>query len=207
MGIDIIIWFSPREGHDFPLLTYMRGGNESDYTMSLHCIDRFFKAINEHPLNVVVDMFCGDGHHDSHAHYDYFIAKNIVPIIPLCESSKKIYPHIERDDKIRLDTDGTPLCKAGKPMRHHQYDKRKHTHIYSCPVKRATHRNRKTIYVFREDECPEGMDCKPESSIGPYVRLKTVDDPRLFPPIPRTSKMFKETMKQRSALRKNQRRQ
>ncbi len=79
----------------------MPGGNESDYTMSLHSVDRFLKAINEHNLNMAVQMFCGDGHHDSHAHYQYFTGKFIVPIIPLCESSKALYPHLERDDKTR----------------------------------------------------------------------------------------------------------
>ncbi len=171
-------------GHDYPLLTYMPGGNESDYTLSLISMDRFLKAIKEHNLNMVVEMFCGDGHHDSNAHYEYFLEKNIVPIIPLCESSKNLYPHIVRDDKIRLDTDGKPLCEAGKRMRHHQYNKKQHTHIYSCPVKRSTHRNRKTVYVFREDECPNKLDCNPQSPLGPYVRLKSDDDPRLFPPVP-----------------------
>ncbi len=144
--------------------------------MSLHSVDRFLKAVEENNLDINVLTFCGDGHHDSHAHYKYFIGKFIVPIIPLCESSKKLFPHIERDDKTRLDTDGTPLCETGKRMRHHQYDKKKHTHIYSCPVKRATHRNRKSVYIFHEDECPNKQDCSPKSPLGPYVRLKSDDD-------------------------------
>ena len=55
------------------------------------------------------------------------------------------------------------------------------------------------MYVFHEDECPGKQDCDPQSPLGPYVNLKTSEDPRLFPPLPRSSKKFKELMKQRSA--------
>ncbi len=49
------------------------------------------------------------------------------------------------------------------------------------------------------DECPNGQDCKPDSSLGPFVYIKSETDPRLYPPIPRDSSKFKELMKQRSA--------
>ena len=84
-------------------------------------------------------------------------------------------------------------------MRRHQYDRKQNKHVFCCPAKRGTHRNGKSVYVFREDLCPAGKDCKPESSLGPFVYIKSEDDPRLFPPVPRTSRLFKEIYKQRSA--------
>jgi hypothetical protein len=188
-----------QNGHDFPLLTHMSGGNESDYTLSLKSFDRFLKAVRENDLSIDVSTFCGDGHHDAEAHYRYFGAKNVIPIIPLSLATKKAYPHLSDDSAIRLDVDGVPLCPAGKRMRRHAYNAKKQKHVYSCPVKRNTHRNHKSMYLFHEDECPRRQDCEPHSPLGPYVHLDVSSNPRLFPPLPRSSRKFKELMKQRSA--------
>jgi hypothetical protein len=199
-----------QNGHDFPLMTIMPGGNESDYTLSIRDFDRFLKAARENNLKMHIDMFCGDGHHDSYAHYEYFAAKQVIPIIPLAEKSKKPTPHLpetqadspaktQTDSPVRLDTDGTPLCPAGAKMRHHSYDKKKQTHIYNCPAKRNTHRDGKCLYVTHLEECPRKQDCAPDSPIGPLVYIKSDADPRLYPPILRESKRFKELMKQRTA--------
>ena len=186
-------------GHDFPLLSHMPGGNESDYTLSLTSFDRFLKAARENGLDINVSAFCGDGHHDAQAHYQYFGEKEVIPIIPLSTASRNAYPHLHDDSDIRLDMDGAPLCPAGKPMRRHCYNKKRQKHIYNCPAKRNTHRNGKSLYVFHEEECPRRQDCDPKSSLGPYVTLSSTTDPRLFPPLPRSSQKFKDLMKQRSA--------
>jgi hypothetical protein len=101
-----------QNGHDFPLLTIMPGGNESDYTLSLKGIDRFLKLARENDLEIRVHIFIGDGHHDSYAHYDYLKEKEIIPIIPLSEKSQKIYPHLLEDRGIRTDTSGVPFAPA-----------------------------------------------------------------------------------------------
>ena len=81
-------------GHDFPLITMMPGGNESDYNLSLKAIDHFIKAAEENGADISLSAFCGDGHHDSSAHYRYLIEKEIDPVIPLCKNSKPISPHL-----------------------------------------------------------------------------------------------------------------
>jgi len=48
-------------------------------------------------------------------------------------------------------------------------------------------------------ECPLGKDCAPDSPPGPFVRIRSADDPRLFPPLPRNTPKFKALMRQRSA--------
>jgi hypothetical protein len=188
-----------QQGHDYPLLTHMPGGNESDYTLSLTSFDRLEKALRENDLNIAIAAFIGDGHHDSYAHYRYFGEKNVLPIIPLSKPSQKAYPHLSDDSDIRLDMDGVPLCPSGIRMRHHCYDNKKNKHVYSCPAKRNTHRDGKSEYVFHEDECPGQQNCDPQSSLGPLVYIKSSTDPRLFPPLPRTSPKFQELMNQRSA--------
>ncbi len=191
-------------GHDFPLNTYMPGGNESDYTLSLKSLDRFIKAARENGLDMNIGIFCGDGHHDSYPFYEYLGEKNIIPVVPLSKSSqdkdiKQIYPHLSSDNTVRLDTDGTPLCPANKRMRHHNYSKRLKKHVYCCSAKRNTHRNGKSTYIFHQCDCPNEQDCKPDSPLGPFVYVKSETDPRLYPPIPRDSRKFKKLMNQRSA--------
>lgn len=187
-----------QSGHDFPLLTIMPGGNESDYTLSLKAFDRFQKACKENHLPIHVSTFCGDGHHDSYAHYDYFRKMNITPIIPLSDNSKRVFPHLT-DSNLKLDTDGTPVCPGGKRMRYLMYNKPKRKHIYCCPAKRSTHRDGKFIYVMHIEECPLKKDCAPDSTLKPIVYIKSSADPRLYPPIPRDSKRFKELMNHRTS--------
>lgn len=184
-------------GHDFPIHVHMPGGNESDYTLSLTSIDRTLKMLRENGSEINIGIFIGDGHHDSYAHYDYFDKKGIIPIIPLSEKSKAL-PTLPDDKTVRLNENGTPLCPEGMPMRHHQYNRKRKTHVYSCPVKRETHRQGKSVYVTHADECPRKKDCMPESPLGPLVFIKSETDNRMFPPIPRDSKQFKELQKLRS---------
>jgi hypothetical protein len=188
-----------QNGHDLPLQILMPGGNESDYTLSLKALDRLLKSMAENRKDIRITTFIGDGHHDSYAHYEYMKGKGIVPIIPLSESSEKLYPHVLEDQGVRTDTDGTPLCPAGARMRRHQYDRNKQTHVYCCPVKRNTHRGGKSVYVAHLDQCPRKQDCEPESSLGPIVYVKSEKDPRLYPPIPRATERFKNLMKLRTA--------
>jgi len=188
-----------QNGHDLPLLTLMPGGNESDFTLSLKAFDRFLKAAREHELDLDIAVFCGDGHHDSQAHYRYFEQKDVAPVIPLAEKSKQVYPHLLDEQGVTLDTDGVPLCPQGVRMRHHQYQARRHLHVYTCPAKRNTHRDGKSVYVMHPEDCPQKQDCAPKSPLAPLVYIKSDADPRLYPPIPRDSGRFKEIYKERSA--------
>ncbi|QTA86545.1 Uncharacterized protein dnm_025690 [Desulfonema magnum] len=186
-------------GHDFPLLIVMPGGNESDYTLSLTAFDRLLKAAQENGADINVSYFMGDGHHDSYAHYNYFAEKDVIPVIPLSGNSKNAYSDPARNGDVRLSEDGTPICPGGMPMRRQGFDKNKNVNIFSCPVKRGTHRDGKYVYVTHEEECPLKKDCAPDSPAGPFVRIKPDDDPRLFPPLPRNTPKFKELANQRSA--------
>lgn len=187
-----------QNGHGFPLLTIMPGGNESDYTLSLEAFDTLLKIIREHKLNMNIGIFAGDGHHDSYAHYRYFAEKDVVPVVPLCENSVKNPAVSAENGKTVFSGDGIPLCPHGKPMRRHIFNKRKQTHVYSCPAKRNTHRGGKSVYVFHAGDCPQKADCLTGSSLGPFVYVKQETDPRLYPPIPRNSKKYKEIMNLRS---------
>lgn len=187
-----------QNGRDFPIHTLMPGGNISDHTLSLESFDRFLKIIQEHSLNMNIGVFCGDGHHDTNAHYDYFLNKGVIPVIPLSERSKKAFPHLTDDSPVRLDEDGVPLCPGGCRMRRHQYNKQRKMHVYVCPAKRPCRINGQYTYDYKEELCPLSQNCKPESSLGPIVSIRSTDNPRFFPPIPRNSQRYKEIMNLRS---------
>jgi hypothetical protein len=185
-------------GHDFPLHVTLPGGNESDFTLSLNALDRFIKAASENGLNMHIHYFCGDGHHDSYAHYHYLDEKNIIPVIPLTHQSEKTHPHFD-DIDAPLDTDGTPLCPGGKRMRYHGYNKKRHVQVYACPVKRLAHCKGNSFYSVHCDECPKAEICCPESSLAPLIYIKSDTDPRYFPPLARNTDKFETISNQRSA--------
>jgi hypothetical protein len=105
-------------------------------------------------------------------------------------------PQIEMYPNITFDHDGTPLCPAGCRMRHHHYNPRKRAHIFACPCNR---KNKKQQWIFYIEECPFQKDCTPpEKRMGYTLYLKSEVDLRLFPPIPRGSKRFKDLYALRS---------
>jgi hypothetical protein len=112
---------------------------------------------------------------------------------------KQTFPGRPFQGTFRSPVTGTPLCPANARMRHHQYNENRKLHVYTCPAKRHTHRNGLSLYVMHVDECPNKQDCAPESALGPLVYIKSGTDPRLYPPIPRDSKRFREIMNLRSS--------
>ncbi len=186
-------------GRDLPLLTLMGAGNEADATLSLKAMDDLQKLIDEQALPLRIDTVSGDMHHDTYSHADWYHDHDILTAIP-CRAStaSKATPQSETSSDARLASDGTPLCPAGCPMRHHHYDRKKHTHTYACPAKRLTHRHGTAQYVFHPEDCPAGADCRPDSTLGPFEYRKPDDDRRLYPPIPRDSKRFRDLYDQRT---------
>jgi len=189
---------APVGGHDLPLLTIMPGGNESDFTLSLKAFDRFLKVLRDHRIDLHPRFFCGDGHHDTSAHYRYFRDKQIVPVIPFGDKNNVIL-HLISNPDLQLTPEGFPLCPAGKLLRHHAFDKARNVHVFACPAKRNTHRFGKSVYVFHPQDCPRKIDCNPQSSLAPLVYIHADENPRLFPPIPRNTDHFKSIMNMRSA--------
>ena len=177
----------------------MPGGNVSDYTLSLETFDRFEKAAAENGAPCSIPIFTGDCHHDSYAHYRYFVKKEVDTAIPLSGNSKKVSVHLPGRDEVRLDADGTPLCPAGKPMRYQHFNKRKQTQVFVCPAKRVARRDGKRVFVFHREDCPNRQDCLPDSSMGPFVHIKSSDDPRMFPRIPGNSERYRKIRNERSA--------
>ncbi len=194
-------------GHDVPLMTIMGIGNESDFTLGPKALDELLKVIEEHDLPLNLDIFIGDGHHDALAFYRYCRVKGIRTIIPLNgdteekgDTTESAHPHLDAYPDVVFDTDGTPLCPEGCRMRHEHYQRGRH--CYTCP---ATRRNGRGEWYFYPDECPTGIDCCPEKTLGYSLSLKVNANPRYLPEIPRCSPRFKTLYKERTGVERSNR--
>jgi hypothetical protein len=195
-------------GHDLPLKTIMGTGNESDFTLSPRALDEFLTVIEAHDLPLVIDMFIGDGHHDALPFYRYCRVKGIRTIIPLTgntaseasKDSEPAHPHLDAYPDVVFDTDGTPLCPQGGRMRHALYHRDRGTHYYTCP---ATRRNGRGEWYFYPTECPTGVDCCPDKTLGYSLSLNVDANPRILPEIPRCSRRFKTVYKERTGVERS----
>lgn len=109
-------------------------------------------------------------------------------MIPLAQ---KIKTPTDAQGQAR-DEQGRPLCAGNVPMRLHQRDGKKQELVYNCPVKRPGREGGQILFRAREEECPLGTLCEPQSVMGPLVRLRLKADPRMNLAIPRESPLFAE---------------
>jgi hypothetical protein len=195
-------------GRDIPLMTIMGTGNESDFTLGPKALDELLKAIREHDLPLDLDIFIGDGHHDTLPFYRYCRVKGLRTIIPLngdaVDDPKKTppHPHLDAYPDVVFDADGTPLCPKGCRMRHEHYDRATDTHLFTCPAKR---RNRKGEWIFSAAGCPAHTDCRPDKALGYSQMLKVARNPRVVPEIPRCSSRYASLFKERTGVERSHR--
>jgi hypothetical protein len=164
-------------------------------------LDRLKKAMKENGLEWKINHAVYDAGHDATGIYQYLMEDEITPIIALNPRSG-VYPS-PTGTAEKINNNGIPICPAGKPMRRHYYDKNKKRIYYNCPVKRPTHQDGEHCWVAHVSECPNGTLCQLYTKMGPVVYVRTEDDPRLYPPIRRETKIFKRLMKKRSCCERS----
>jgi hypothetical protein len=183
-------------GHDLPR------ASETDFTLSPKSLDRLTKALREHGLEWKIDNAVYDCGHDATGIYEYLMEQDINPIIALNPRSGT-YPS-PTGTAQKVDENGVPLCPGGMKMRRMGFDTKRHRIYYGCPVKRPTHRKDEGyIYINHTHECPNGVLCQQDTKHGPVVYVKTTDDPRLYPPIPRASPKFRKLMNLRTGCERS----
>jgi hypothetical protein len=188
-------------GHDLPLHVSIAPASETDYTQSMKDFDRLRKTLKEHGLDWKVSHVVYDAGHDSLGNYEYLMGDDITPVIAL-NPRRGTHPS-PSGSAARVNDDGVPVCKAGMLMRLCGYVKKKHRVIYNCPVKRPTHRKGQHTWNTFPDECPHKVLCDTVTKMGPVVYIKSTDDPRLYPPLPRNSPKFHELMDKRSCCERS----
>jgi len=187
--------------HDLPLQVTISQASETDFTLSMKSMDRLKKALREHGLEYHIQNAAYDCGHDATGIYEYLMEDGIKPVIALNPRSGT-YPSPTGSAK-RVNENGVPICPGGMLMRRISHDPKRHRTYYACPVKRPTHRNGENMYLNHVEECPNGVLCQPDTRMGPVVYVKTTDDPRLYPPIPRASPEYKKLMNLRSGCERS----
>ena len=87
---------------------------------------------------------------------------------------------------MKFSKEGVPLCSAGLEMVYQGFCKGRSRHKWRCSAKCGV-----------IDECPLGAPCSP-SDYGRVVYTKPDWDIRLFPPVPRGSREWKDTFSSRT---------
>lgn len=137
--------------------------------------------------------FLADGAMDSYAIYKLLKHYSILPFIPLDSSAK--YPKKDLPkDVIGFTQDGTPICPRG--YKYVYWGRTRNRLKYRCPL--AVRNKRRPINFT--------CSCKTTSEYGKTVYIKPDDDPRLFPPVPRDTQLFKDTFKRRTSVERTNKR-
>jgi hypothetical protein len=188
-------------GHDLPLQVSISQASETDFTISMNGVDRLIKALRENGLDWQIAVGIYDAGHDAVGIYEYLMEHGIKPVIALNPRSGTL--PLPTGNAEKVNEEGIPICPGGLLMRKASYTHKKHRINYNCPVKRPTHRDGEYVMVTHANECPLGVLCSPGTKMAPVVYVKTTDDPRLYPPIPRGTPTYKELMNLRTGCERS----
>ena len=186
--------------HDLPIYLSISSANTHEAVMSLNALDRMQKMFAGHHSQARIERISVDAIHDAYAYYRYLVHHRIRYAIPY---AKQPAVCLELGEDGALFTDkGVPLCLGGLPMRRHGQD-RQGRNMYACPIKRATRRNGRQVYVAHREDCPRQALCEPISILGPIVHVNKGIDPRIHPEIPRGSREYKQLSKMRTSAERS----
>ena len=181
------------KGHDLPLALRLDPGSTSDFIASLKSLEHMRKLFRDHS-DLKLGAVVYDAGHDGRPNYQFALHHDITPVIPLKTPAAGQHP--KRPD-IKLSRRGVPLCPAGVEM-HRRGENGKGGQIFGCPVKARK--------LDRCPNAPEGttcFSCQPRKELGHTVVIKTTDNERLFPPIPRNHRKHRALMNLRSGCERS----
>jgi len=130
-----------------------------------------------------ITNLCLDSAHDNYPTYELCREWDIIPFIDL--NSNRGRPE-SIPKHVTVDTDGTPLCKAGFRMTYWGYSPSRHDMKWRCPAATG-----------KEEKCT----CKVPCSSSPYGRClytKPDWDIRLYPPVARGTDEYEKTYNNRT---------
>jgi hypothetical protein len=133
--------------------------------------------------------FIADGAMDNYATYRLLHKWNMIPFIPLDSNARIDYvkPH---PGILCFDDDGNPICMGGIPYQHVGFSFPKGIK-YRC------------WFDYHGIEKP----CKcSDSKYGRTIYIKPDYDLRLFPPVPRNTKAFRDKFKTRTSVERSNKR-
>lgn len=128
---------------------------------------------------------------DNYPTYELFKHYDILPFISLDSRTKAKFdypnPHI-----LCFDGKENPICMGGIPFANWGYSKPKGIK-YRC------------YFAAKSLESPAECKCS-NSKYGKVIHIKPDYDPRMFPPVPRSSEKFKDKFKTRTSVERSNKR-
>ena len=187
--------------HTLPVHVDLAPAHCPDFTMGPTSLDRFLKTCAAHALPVTVRAVVYDSGLAAHGISHFLQAKTITPVMAL--NPRRGEHPAPTGTATQVNASGVPLGPAGLPMRRPSHNAGQHRIYYNCPVKRPTHRAGQGQWLAHVEEGPRQVLCQPHTQMGPVVYVQTMDDPRLYPPLPRDSATFKALMATRSGCERS----
>lgn len=173
--------------YDLPIYIKMVQANRHDSVTTVFALDGIHKI---YP-NIHFRNFIADGAMDSYPIYDLLKHYDMIPFISLDARSKAKFNYPD-PDILCFDDKGRPICNGGIPFVNWGYSKPKGIK-YRC------------WFAVHGLEPPKECKCS-DSKYGKTVYIKPDFDPRIFTPVPRCSKAFKEKFKTRTSVERSNKR-
>lgn len=163
---------------DIPLLLRFTSARRHDSVSFLAAFHEFEK----HMPALHVRNMCLDSAMDNLSTYKLLKDRKIRAFIDL--NNKCGHPKVIHDN-ITVNSNGTPICSAGRCMAPNGYDKSRDCLMWRCPYGKG-----------HASKCP--INCS-GSKYGRVIKTKTEWDIRLFTEVPRGTDAYKQIYKQRTA--------
>lgn len=164
---------------DLPLYFRLVGANRHDSVSGVVALAEYRELCPNLPIqNIVLDSA-----HDNYPTYHLCHEWNHVPFIDLnpTNNGNLTYP-----GAVTVNEKGIPVCMGGHPMVNWGYCNDRNRCKWRCP-----------LACGKIEECSCKQDCSP-SEYGRVIYTKPSDDPRIFTPVPRGTKAFREIFKTRT---------
>lgn len=181
---------------ELPLFISLAPAATNDQVAAMKALARivpFYRSLPD-PVGIRTGIF--DKGHDGEPMSRFLYEDlGIIPIIPIGSGVPSCHP--QRPDLPLATDDATPLCPACHKMAAWGSAGEGHP-IFVCPVAAG----KLESCGKAPDDDPEWR-CRPDLKIGPTIVLNSHDNPRLFPPMARNSKYFKENYSRRTSCERS----
>ena len=171
--------YDPVTKSDLPLLFRYTQAKRHDSISGIVALAELREVSPELPISNI----CFDSANDNYPTYELLKEWGINPFIDLNDNRGKT---ATLPKAISITDKGIPICMGGNEMIYNGFCKNRSRHKWRC-----------SLACGKIDECPHKDQCSP-SKYGRVIYTKPDWDLRLFTPVPRGTKKWKQTYKTRT---------
>lgn len=177
--IYLLSCYNPHLKVDLPLFMRFFNANRHDSVSAVIAMAEFRELCPQLPIgNIVLDAA-----HDNYPTYNLCREWDITPFIDLnpTNNGNLTYP-----GSVTVNEKGVPICQGGHPMVNWGLCSDRNRRKWRC-----------ALACGKIGECSCRQDCSP-SKYGRVIYTKPSDDLRIFTPVPRGTKAFRDVFKTRT---------